>query len=155
MNLSISSIFKVIGIVLMVISLSMLPSVVVSFIFDDSSVYIPFLLTMLIAGAAGLVLVKICGDQKKQLKIRDGFLIVTLCWLISTALGAVPFMITDSIPRFADAFFESCSGFSTTGATILSDVESLPKGILFWRSFTHWIGGMAVSYTHLTLPTIA
>ncbi len=144
MNLSISSIFKVIGIVLMVISLSMLPSVVVSFIFDDSSVYIPFLLTMLIAGAAGLVLVKICGDQKKQLKIRDGFLIVTLCWLISTALGAVPFMITDSIPRFADAFFESCSGFSTTGATILSDVESLPKGILFWRSFTHWIGGMGI-----------
>lgn len=144
MNLNLSSIFKIIGIVLMVISLSMLPSVIVSFIYDESSVYIPFLFTMLIAGAVGVILMRICHDHTQQLKIRDGFLIVTLCWLISAALGAVPFIITDSIPRFADAFFESCSGFSTTGCSILTDVESLPKGILFWRSFTHWIGGMGI-----------
>lgn len=144
MNLSLSSILKVIGIVLMVISFSMLPSVIVSFIYDGSSVFLPFLMTMLIACAVGFILVKICPENSRQLKIRDGFLIVTLCWLISTALGAVPFMITGSIPGFADAFFESCSGFSTTGCSILSDIEALPKGILFWRSFTHWIGGMGI-----------
>lgn len=144
MNLSISSVFKIIGIVLMVISLSMLPSVIVSFLYDESSVYIPFLLTMIISCIIGLILVRLCNNHTQPLRIRDGFLIVTLCWFISAALGAVPFIITDSIPRFADAFFESCSGFSTTGASILSDVEALPKGILFWRSFTHWIGGMGI-----------
>lgn len=85
-----------------------------------------------------------CNRHTKQLKVRDGFLIVTVCWFISAALGAVPFVVTGSIPNPVDAFFESCSGFSTTGSTILPDVEILPKGILFWRSFTHWIGGMGI-----------
>ncbi|MDO4544929.1 MAG: TrkH family potassium uptake protein [Bacillota bacterium] len=144
MNLSLSSIFRIIGIVLVVISIAMLPSFLVSLIYDDSSVYMPFLLTFIISGLAGLLLTKICEKHTHQLKVRDGFLIVTLCWFISAALGAVPFVITGSIPNPVDAFFESCSGFSTTGASILSDVESLPRGILFWRSFTHWIGGMGI-----------
>ena len=144
MNLSISSIFKIIGIVLMVVGFSMLPSVIVSFIYDDSSVYIPFLITMLASGLTGIALMLLCHSDTKQLRVRDGFLIVTLCWFISAVLGAIPFIVTDSITGFADAFFESCSGFSTTGASILSDIESLPRGILFWRSFTHWIGGMGI-----------
>lgn len=144
MNLNLSSVLRIIGIVMAVISLSMLPSVIVSFIYDDSSIYIPFLMTMLIAGAIGILLMKLCQYRMQHLKVRDGFLIVTLCWLISAILGAVPFVITDSIPHFADAFFESCSGFSTTGSTVLAEPELLPKGILFWRSFTHWIGGMGI-----------
>lgn len=79
-----------------------------------------------------------------MLKVRDGFLIVGLCWIVSTLLGAVPFLLSGSIPDFFDAFFESCSGFSTTGASILTDVEALPKSMAFWRSFTHWIGGMSI-----------
>lgn len=144
MNLSISSIFRIIGIVLVVVGMSMLPSVIVSFIYDESTVYMPFAVTMFISAAIGLLLMNLCKKHTQQLKVRDGFLIVTLCWIISAILGAIPFITTGSIPGFADAFFESCSGFSTTGASILSDVESLPKGILFWRSFTHWIGGMGI-----------
>ncbi len=144
MNLSLSSTFRIIGIVLAVVSMSMIPSIIVSFIYDDSDVYIPFLLTMLISCAIGILLMLLCHRQDLQLKVRDGFLIVTLCWFISAALGAMPFVVTDSIPHFADAFFESCSGFSTTGSTVLAQPELLPKGVLFWRSFTHWIGGMGI-----------
>lgn len=122
----------------------MLPSFVVSLIYDNSSVYIPFLITMLSSVAAGVFLLKIFQHDFKTLRVKDGFLVVTLCWFFSAAVGAVPFVVTGSIPNPIDAFFESCSGFSTTGASILTDVEVLPKGILFWRSFTHWIGGMGV-----------
>lgn len=87
---------------------------------------------------------KIFQHDFKTLRVKDGFLVVTLCWFFSAAVGAVPFVVTGSIPNPIDAFFESCSGFSTTGASILTDVEILPKGILFWRSFTHWIGGMGI-----------
>ncbi len=144
MNLNLSSVFRIIGVAMAVIGICMLPSVIVSFIYDNSSVYIPFLITMLSSCAAGFILMAICKYRMHQLKVRDGFLIVTLCWLISAVLGAIPFVITDSIPHFADAFFESCSGFSTTGSTVLAKPELLPRGILFWRSFTHWIGGMGI-----------
>jgi trk system potassium uptake protein TrkH len=82
--------------------------------------------------------------RKKALYAREGYLTVALCWIIVSLIGCLPFLFSGAIPRFADAFFETVSGFTTTGSTILSDVESLPRGILFWRSFTHWIGGMGV-----------
>ena len=75
---------------------------------------------------------------------KDGIVIVGLCWLLWSAFGALPFVISGSIPNFIDAFFEVVSGFTTTGSSILTEVESLPKGMLFWRSFTHWVGGMGV-----------
>ena len=144
MNLSLSSTFRIIGVTMAVISLAMVPSLIVSFIYDEPETYLPFLFTAAGAGSAGILLLNICRRETLNLKVRDGFLIVTLCWFISGALGAVPFVVTDSIPHFADAFFESCSGFTTTGATVLAEPELLPKGILFWRSFTHWIGGMGI-----------
>lgn len=144
MNLSLSSIFRIIGVVLVVISICMLPSIFVCILYDGSDVYMPFIWTMLLSFAAGLVLAKTGKRHSKQLKVRDGFLIVSLCWLVAGILGAIPFIATGSIPGWADAFFESCSGFSTTGSSILNDIEALPKGILFWRSFTHWIGGMGI-----------
>ena len=144
MNLNLSSFFRIIGLILMVIGIGMLPSFIVSLIYDDSSVYIPFLITLTASGSVGVFLLKICEKNSKTLKVKDGFLIVTTCWFLSAALGAVPFVATGSIPNPIDAFFESCSGFSTTGCSILSDVEVLPRGILFWRSFTHWLGGMGI-----------
>ena len=144
MNLSLSSVFRIIGIVLVIVGISMVPSFIVSLIYDGSSVWGPFIVTILAAVLSGLVLIIKCSRPARQLKVRDGFLIVTVCWFISAALGAVPFVVTGSITSPVDAFFESCSGFSTTGSTILPDVEVLPKGILFWRSFTHWIGGMGI-----------
>jgi len=83
-------------------------------------------------------------DQNKELKKRDGYLIVTCGWLTMSFFGTLPFLISGAIPNFTDAFFETISGFTTTGATILTDIESLPKGILFWRSLTQWIGGMGI-----------
>jgi len=80
----------------------------------------------------------------KTLQTRDGYLIVTLGWLILSLTGALPYIFTGSIPNFTDAFFETISGYSTTGASILNDIEAMPKGILFWRSATHWIGGMGI-----------
>jgi len=84
------------------------------------------------------------SDKNKELKKRDGYLIVTLGWLSMSFFGTLPFILSGSIPDFTNAFFETISGFTTTGASILNDIESLPKGILFWRSLTQWIGGMGI-----------
>jgi trk system potassium uptake protein TrkH len=81
---------------------------------------------------------------KNHINKREGFLIVSLTWVAISLFGTLPFLISGAIPSFTDAFFETMSGFTTTGASILSDVEVLPKGILFWRSITHWIGGMGI-----------
>lgn len=135
---------RITGIVLVVIGLSMLPSILVSAIYDGPDIFMPFICTMIITVILGLALTKFFTHDSFKLKVRDGFLIVTLCWILSCFVGAVPFMVTGAIPDLADAFFESCSGFSTTGSSILSDIEALPKGILFWRSFTHWIGGLGI-----------
>ena len=75
---------------------------------------------------------------------REGFVIVSLCWIILSLFGSLPFIFSGSIPNFFDAFFETASGFTTTGSSILTEVESLPKAVLMWRSFTHWVGGMGV-----------
>ena len=145
MNLSLSSICKITGIVLMVISVSMLPSILVCFIYKDGpEIYMPFIYTMVITFILGLSLSKFFVVDNFKLKMREGFFIVSLCWIVACFAGSVPFMVTGTIPNMADAFFETCSGFSTTGSTILTDIEALPMGILFWRSFTHWIGGMGI-----------
>ncbi len=83
-------------------------------------------------------------NRNKDLRKKEGYLIVTFGWLIMSAFGTLPYILSGSIPDFTDAFFETLSGFSTTGATILTDIEAVPKGILFWRSLTQWIGGMGI-----------
>lgn len=93
----------------------------------------------------GILASRAIGEpEKTTLGLRDGFFIVASAWLMLTLLGALPFVISGAIPSLVDAFFETASGFSTTGASILTDIESLPQGMLFWRSFTHWIGGMGI-----------
>lgn len=82
--------------------------------------------------------------KDKSIFAKEGFVIVALSWIILSLVGAVPFVIYGSIPNYIDALFETVSGFSTTGATVLSEVESLPHSIAFWRLFTHWLGGMGV-----------
>lgn len=82
--------------------------------------------------------------SKHHLRTREGFLMVTASWITASAVGAVPFVLSGAIPSFTDAFFESMSGFTTTGASILTAIESLPRSILFWRSLTHWLGGMGI-----------
>lgn len=86
----------------------------------------------------------IIKPKNKHMYAREGLVIVALMWVIYPIFGALPFYISGAIPNFIDAIFESISGFTTTGSTILADIEKLPNGILFWRTFTHWIGGMGV-----------
>ena len=82
--------------------------------------------------------------KNKTIYAREGFVIVALSWLVFSAIGALPFVISGEIPSYVDAFFETVSGFTTTGASILTNVEAMSRGLLFWRSFTHWIGGMGI-----------
>jgi len=82
--------------------------------------------------------------KSKELKKKDGYLIVTAGWIVMSIFGALPYIISGSIPNFSNAFFETISGYTTTGASILTDIESVPNGILFWRSLTQWIGGMGI-----------
>jgi len=83
-------------------------------------------------------------NRNTDLRRRDGYLIVSLGWIVMSLIGAIPYVVSGAIPSYTDAFFETMSGFTTTGASILNDIESLPQGILFWRSMTHWIGGMGI-----------
>jgi trk system potassium uptake protein TrkH len=82
--------------------------------------------------------------KSKEIKKRDAYLVVTFGWIVMSLAGAIPYVASGYIPSFTDAFFESMSGFTTTGASILNDIEALPEGLLFWRSMTHWIGGMGI-----------
>lgn len=112
-------------------------------IYGESTVT-AFLITIGIAVVLG-VLGSVIGKTKdKAIFAREGFVIVALTWIIMSAIGALPFYISGEIPHYYDAFFETVSGFTTTGASILTDVEAMSNGLLFWRSFSHWIGGMGV-----------
>lgn len=100
----------------------------------------------------GLILLFFTRDADRiQLGKREGYLIVTLSYLAVTLFGSLPFMIYGGIPSFTDAFFETMSGITTTGATILTNIEALPYGLLFWRSLTQWLGGMGIIVLSLTL----
>lgn len=124
----------------------------VSALYHESS-YIHFIWTMLINIAIGGIMV-LAGNRKgKNVSRCDGYCIVSISWILFTLLGMLPFYLSGYIPSITDAFFETMSGFTTTGATILNDIESLPHGLLFWRSFTQWIGGLGiVLFTIALLP---
>ena len=123
----------------------MLSCVPFAIYYDDQNHINTFLLCSLITISFGFLLRFLTKDEKNaEIKKRDGYLIVVSGWLCMTFFGTLPYLLTDSIPSFTDAFFETMSGFTTTGSTILDEIESLPKSILFWRSMTQWIGGMGI-----------
>lgn len=99
---------------------------------------------LITAGAGALLWLITRKKEMNAIDRREGFLIVSLTWVFMSAFGALPFMLSGAIPNFTAAFFESVSGFTTTGASVLTDVEVVPHGVLFWRSLTHWIGGMGI-----------
>jgi trk system potassium uptake protein TrkH len=120
----------------------MAPSFVVAAIYRGGDAQ-AFLLSILAASAAGFA-ARLAKPSGEGIHAKEGYAIVGLGWLLVSVFGAVPFIASGAIPHPADAFFESMSGFTTTGASILRDIESAPKGVLFWRSSTHWVGGMGV-----------
>ncbi len=121
----------------------MLPALLISAFNGERASVLGFALTMALSLAMALpfALKKL---KSKSFHAREGLVSVGLAWIIVSLFGALPFCISGAIPNFIDCFFETVSGFTTTGSTILSDVEALPMGMLYWRSFTHWLGGMGV-----------
>lgn len=102
------------------------------------------LITAGICAITGLSLQLLTQNAEKNIGKREGYIIVSLVWIIFSAFGALPFVISGAIPSYTDAFFETISGFTTTGASILNDIEAVPHGLLFWRSITQWLGGMGI-----------
>ena len=136
-------VIQMMGLLLVFNGAFMLVSALVSLYFDDGALkgilYAGFL--SIIVGGLFQFATK---GFKKQIKKREGYLVVTLGWIIMSMSGTLPYILTGSIPSFTNAFFETMSGYTTTGASILNDIESIPNSILFWRSTTHWIGGMGI-----------
>ena len=122
----------------------MIPALLISLFADSMTAVLGFVYTLLILAAVAGILYGLCHKADKLFGAREGMICVGFSWIVMSLLGALPFLFSGAIPHYIDALFETVSGFTTTGASILSDVESLPRGILYWRSFTHWLGGMGV-----------
>ena len=143
-------VFRLLGYVLMIEGALLLLPAAASLVYGEWMVLGVFLLTAAVSAGIGYALHTI-KPRSKVFYMREGFAATSLCWVFISVIGAVPFVLTGCIPNPVDALFETVSGFTTTGASILPGVEDLPKGILFWRSFTHWIGGMGVLVFLLSL----
>ena len=121
----------------------MILAALVSGIYQDG-VTLELTMAAIVTMLAGIMAMFYTRDHKKEVKRKEGYIVVTLGWLVMSFSGMLPYTFSGSIPGLTNAFFETMSGYTTTGASILSDIEALPKGILFWRSLTHWIGGMGI-----------
>ncbi|MGM9536605.1 MAG: TrkH family potassium uptake protein [Intestinibacter sp.] len=135
-------ILRTLGNILVFEGIIMLLPLLVSLIYKEHKAMY-FLITIVVALAIGAFLSNLKTNDKR-IYAKEGFIIVALSWIVVSLVGALPFYMSGEIPSYIDAFFETVSGFTTTGSSILNDIESLSKGMLFWRCFTHWIGGMGV-----------
>jgi len=143
MKLNYKIIFHFLGLLLLFNGGFMLLATLMSFIYDDGATF-PIGLAGIVSLVFGGLTMLATMKPNKEMGKREGYIVVTFGWLIMALSGTMPYLFTDSIPVFTNAFFETISGYTTTGSTILNDIESLPEGILFWRSLTHWIGGMGI-----------
>ena len=137
-------VFSILGKTLLIEAVLLLCPMLVGVIYQENN-FISFLIPILSLIAVGTPLLFI-KSKDNSLYAKEGFVIVALSWIILSLFGALPFVISGEIPNYIDAFFETVSGFTTTGASILSGqaLESMSKGMMFWRLFTHWIGGMGI-----------
>ena len=143
MGLNIKAIIKICGLVIMFIGCFTFIPTIVSLIYGEIQTAMIFLFCGLIFALIGCLLFFSIKNTNRKIKSRDGLFTVNMVWLLTIILGAIPLSLAADI-SFIDAIFEATSGFTTTGATVIADVESLPNGVLFWRTFTHWIGGLGI-----------
>ena len=132
---------KILGRVMALEVLLMLPPMLVAVIYHERITC--FLLTMLVAAALAVILTAF-KPRRSDIYAREGFVSVSLSWILMSLVGALPFFFSGQVPNYVDAVFETVSGFTTTGSSILTNVEALDRGLLFWRSGSQWIGGMGV-----------
>lgn len=143
---------KILGYILLIETAFMMPSLILGYVENDGSAK-GFLIPMAIAILLGFLLLKL-KIKKRALSPRDGILIVTLSWIVASLIGALPLFIAGDM-SYVDSFFEIVSGFTTTGASVISDIESFPRSVILWRSTTHWIGGMGILvFTVSLLPRL-
>ncbi|HOA40127.1 MAG TPA: TrkH family potassium uptake protein [Halanaerobiales bacterium] len=146
-------VLKTIGHLLIVEAVFMIAPLGVSIYYGESD-FKAFFIAILITAFVGTIL-SFSRARKEAVRYKEGFMIVGLGWLLISIFGAIPFLLAGTFDNFIDAFFETVSGFTTTGASVLKDIESQPHGILFWRSLTHWLGGMGVlAFTLSLLPAV-
>ncbi len=139
-------VLHVLSVLIMALAAAMLTALPFSFYFGDGA-HLAILASAFISGSVGGGLyyaTRPKGPVEQDLRPREGFAVVTLGWLVASGFGALPFLLSGAVPAVTDAFFETMSGFTTTGATILTEIEHLPHSILYWRSLTHWLGGMGI-----------
>jgi trk system potassium uptake protein TrkH len=140
--LDIRPVFNTIGVLVIILGLLMLVPMSVSFCFHQNDVWSFFVAAAISVGLG--ILIKIASNTTKTPGVKESFAIVTLGWIIAAAVGALPFVIYKACPTYHDAFFEAMSGLTTTGATVIENVDAQPNGILLWRSLLHWLGGMGI-----------
>src|SRR3989304_5606660 len=145
---------KIIGFLLILIGFFMLTGIPFSIYYGSDDIFALLISGLGTALVGALLWFAIKTDPHEEISKRDGYLIVTLGWIACSLFGTLPFLIHGSINNFTDAFFETMSGFTTTGSTILSDIEIMPLGLLFWRSMTHWLGGMGIILLSLAILPI-
>ena len=148
--MNIRLLLRILGSISLVEAAAMLPALLIALGYGDGDV-LAFLWPMLLLNLIGIPLRFFLKPEQTNLRAREGFLVVSLAWIMLSFFGALPYVFSGVIPNFVDALFESVSGFTTTGATIMTQIEGQPHGIMFWRSFTHWIGGMGVLVLTLAL----
>lgn len=151
--INIKLIVRIIGFLLVVEGAAMLIAFFVALIYNGTDLSALIQSTLICAGTGSLILF-FTRKARKDLGKREGFIIVTLVWIVFSFFGSLPFLLSKTIPNLTDAFFETMSGFTTTGSSVLTDIESLPFGILFWRSMTQWLGGMGIIVLSLAILPI-
>ncbi|MBD0852491.1 TrkH family potassium uptake protein [Maribacter arenosus] len=143
MSLNSKIIIHLMGLLLLFNGLFMLFAAIMSGIYDDGAT-LDITLASITSMFIGITAMYFTRNHKKEVKRKEGYIIVTFGWIVMSISGMLPYLFSGAIPDVTNAFFETISGYTTTGATILDDIEILPKGILIWRSLTHWIGGMGI-----------
>lgn len=143
MKLNFKIIFYFFGILLLFNGSFMFLSSILSFLYNDG-ITLSLILSGVIVSFLGLLSMLLTKKHSKEMNKREGYIVVAFGWIVMALSGTLPYIFSGSIPNFTNAFFETISGYTTTGSSILKDIESLPHGILFWRSLTHWIGGMGI-----------
>ncbi|NOX65987.1 MAG: TrkH family potassium uptake protein [Chlorobi bacterium] len=146
-------IFNIVGFLLILDGIAMMLGIPFSIYYGDDDILV-LLLSGVGTSLIGFILYYLTKSSNKDIRKREGYIVVSLGWLAMTIFGAIPFVIYGAIPSYTDAFFETMSGFTTTGASILNNIESIPHGLLFWRSLTQWLGGMGFIVLSLAILPI-
>ncbi len=136
---------RILGLLLFIEAAFLLTSLAVAFYYHETIID-TYLYTLAAMVGTGAVLAYIGRGKERNISRKDGYIVVTFCWILFSLFGAIPYYLSGSLPSVTDAFFETMSGFSTTGASVVSDVEALPHSLLFWRAMTHWVGGLGIVF---------